>query len=62
MEKRNRKFKKPWGNKILIKYDSHLQAKQMLGGSSMQGSPEVTQTNFFPNSTKKTSTFKINPK
>ena len=39
LEKRNRKFKKPWGNKILIKYDSNLQAKQMLEGSSMQASP-----------------------
>lgn len=27
LEKRNRKYKKPWGNKILIKYDSNSQAK-----------------------------------
>ena len=30
LEKRNRRFKKPWGNKILIKYDSKNQARQML--------------------------------
>lgn len=25
--RRHRKFKKPWGNKILIKYDADVEAK-----------------------------------
>lgn len=33
LDKRNRKFKKPWGNKILIKYNSKSEAKEMLEGS-----------------------------
>ena len=33
LDKRHRKFKKPWGNKILIKYNSKNEAKSMLDGS-----------------------------
>lgn len=29
-EKRNRKYKKPWGNKILVKYNGESQAKEIL--------------------------------
>lgn len=32
LEKRNRKFRKPWGNKILIKYESRREAREMIEG------------------------------
>ena len=32
LRKRNNKFNKLWGTKILVKYDSHEQAKSLLRG------------------------------
>lgn len=46
LDKRNRKFKKPWGNKILIKYNSGKEAKNMLEGSR-KDSPAKTELKTF---------------